>query len=485
MKDPDYQTNLLARIARPLDSIFGSWGNHVEKHRRISTSWFTPADFTNLDAFAHRLRPIAGQDPLSRFLYENLSLPTQQLVCASSDAPSLGRNLARDLNSLLVRELEQKARISGLRAERNQLEEKLSGSRASARVLEKYNRLDEEIDSLTKTEPLYRPARFQGITLSPALGKFLDQNPESHTRIRLNRLLLEAAYPAEIAASPGGLYPDREIYIPSAEDGQACFQAYSQDAYRRKQAGQLRPGEEVEVVGDHIQVKGQVAIMAINGLVARVIFEQNPNHEFFVEESAPIDWMFPHLTPFGVIMKINRRPLASLPAETFDKDHLFWKQYAQRLTGDFIDYDTSVRQVADWIERTYVRRNFTGFTGDRRFVHDIDAQKSFCKLRTAIAGVYAWRLSRNCPGEFRPKSDAEFQRLWKEANFAFLQAFAFCPFNPELIFRYANLLLESNHLDEALILAETCLKLDPFNSQIAGFRSNLLDFKKQQAARPL
>src|SRR5262249_43636278 len=150
-----------------------------------------------------------------------------------------------------------------------------------------------------------------------------------------------------------------------------------------------------------------------------------------VEESAPIDWMFPHLTPFGIIMKINRLPLASLPEEILEKDHAFWKQYSQRLTGDFIDYGTSMREVADWIERTYLRRNFNGFTGDRRFVHDIDAQKSFCKLRTSIAGIYAWRLSRGSPPEFRPKSESEFRRLWQEANFAFLQAFAFCPYNPE------------------------------------------------------
>jgi tetratricopeptide (TPR) repeat protein len=304
-------------------------------------------------------------------------------------------------------------------------------------------------------------------------------------RIRLNRLLLEAAYPAEIAVSPGGLYPDREIAIPSNEDSQACFEAYSHDAYRRKQLNQLRPGEEVEIVGDRIQVKGQTAVMAINGLVARVIFERNPNRDFFVEESAAIDWMFPHLTPFGIIMKINRAPLTALPEEALAKDHAFWKQYSRRLTGDFIEYDTSVRQVADWIEKTYVRRNFDGFTGDRRFVHDLDAQKCFCKLRTAIAGVYAWRISRACPAEFKPRSNAEFERVWKEANYAFLQAFAFCAYNPELVFRYANLLLEANRLEDAMIVAETCLKLDPFNTQVAGLLSNLRDFKKQQTGTTL
>ena len=52
--------------------------------------------------------------------------------------------------------------------------------------------------------------------------------------------------------------------------------------------------------------------MNINGLLTKVIFDHNPKNEFFVEESFPLDWMYPHLTPFGIIMKINRQPLPSL-----------------------------------------------------------------------------------------------------------------------------------------------------------------------------
>jgi surfactin synthase thioesterase subunit len=73
----------------------------------------------------------------------------------------------------------------------------------------------------------------------------------------------------------------------------------------------------------------------------------------------------------------------------------------RRLSGDIIDYDTSVQQIARWIEKTYVRYDFNGFTGDRKFIHDIDAQKSFAKLRSAIAGFYLWRFSPRCPPEYR------------------------------------------------------------------------------------
>jgi len=74
--------------------------------------------------------------------------------------------------------------------------------------------------------------------------------------------------------------------------------------------------------------------------------------------------------------------------------------------------------------------------------------------RSSIAGVYAWRLGRDCPPEYRPKNDAETEALKKEADFAFKQAFAFCPYSPEAVYRYVNFLLNYNRLDDALIVAK-------------------------------
>ena len=108
-------------------------------------------------------------------------------------------------------------------------------------------------------------------------------------------------------------------------------------------------------------------------------------------------------------------------------------------------------------------------------------QKSFSKLRSSIGGIYAWRLSPQCPPEYRPKSDAEYQRLLKEADFTFRQAFAFCPYSPEAVFRYAQLLLQLQRFDDALLVAETCLKLDPYNGQVRGLMESVKSYKKQTA----
>ncbi len=171
-----------------------------------------------------------------------------------------------------------------------------------------------------------------------------------------------------------GVYPPKEIYIPSTEDSQQCFSEYMGDAQRRldhdmrfpNEPKQVRQGEDVHVVDNRVSVSGQVAVMSINGLLTKVIFDRNPNNEFYVEESFPLDWMYPYLSPFGVIMKINRQPVATLTEETVKRDHEFWSKYSERLIGNFINYDTSVKEITDFVQRVYLEKDFSGFKGDRR-----------------------------------------------------------------------------------------------------------------------
>jgi hypothetical protein len=127
----------------------------------------------------------------------------------------------------------------------------------------------------------------------------------------------------------------------------------------------------------------------------------------------------------------------------------------------------------DWIEKVYLRHNFEGFTGDRKFVRDDDAQKAFSKLRSSIGGIYAWRLGPTCPPEYRPKTSAEFNSVLREADFAFKQAFLFCPYSPEAVFRYVSLLVQFNRIDDAILVAETCLKFDPYNGSVQGLLEQL------------
>jgi thioredoxin-like negative regulator of GroEL len=469
----NYQTNAVARAVQPLDRLFTFVGDRVEMRRRTFTSWFSDDHFADLPALAARLKPGGEQDAVSKYVYNHLSDGTKELLNATGNESRLRRALSRELNKLLGLELENREKIRKLRATKSELEEEIAMGKGSAKKEARIQQLNKEIEELGKVPSLYTPERFQGVEISEYLQDFIRQNPVGRTRVRLNRLLLEAAYPKEIIRTKGGVYPDREIHIATPQESAKSFQEYLADAQRRMELGQLKPMEQVTPGEDgRIQVSGQVAVMAINGLLTKVMFDANPKNEFYVEESFPLDWMYPHLTPFGIIMKINRQPLTEIPEEVVRTDHEFWTRYSTRLIGNWITYDTTVQEIADFVEQVYLRRNFKGFTGDRKFVRDDQAQKAFSKLRSSIGGVYNWRIANSKPGP-------EQQRMIKEADFAFRQAFAFCPYSPEAVFRYVNLLLSMQRFDDALIIARTCQKLDPNNGQVVDLVKRLEKWKSE------
>jgi hypothetical protein len=472
-REENYTTNLLARAVAPVDNVFLELGERIEKRRRTNTSWFTPRDFVDLPALARRLRPCSEQDPVSKFVYASLSPDTRRLLDDSSEETVLRPRLASDLNRLLEHELDAKRELASKESERSALDQQAQGGDSSPSIRRRQQQLDPQTAELSEVPAFYDPERFKQVPLDDYLADFVRENPRSHTRIRLNRLLLEAAYPREIAKSLGGVYPDREIYTPSAEDSGRCFQEYSQDADRRRQLNQLKPGEDIRVIGNRIQIAGQGAVMSINALLTKVIFDHNPKNEFFVEESFPLDWMYPYLSPYGIIMKINRQPVGEVTEQMVDRDHEFWSRYSERLIGNWITYDTSVKDIAAFVEKVYLRHDYSGFKGDRKFIRDDQAQKAFSKLRSSIGGLYTWRIP-----DPNNRSPAVQQRMIREADFALRQSFAFCPYSPEAVSRYASLLLALNRLDDALVVGETCLKLDPNNAQMQDLVSKLRSFRK-------
>jgi biopolymer transport protein ExbD len=289
--------------------------------------------------------------------------------------------------------------------------------------------------------------------------------------------LADATYLQYLRAMYGG-----KIYTPTGEDSQHCFETYLADATRRLQEGKLKPGENVKSSDNRVEVSGQVAVMSINGLLTKVIFDHNPDREFYIEESFPLDWMYPYLEPHGLIMKINRQPMPQLPEDVIAQDHDYWRNLVAGMLGDWLNEQTTVREIVEFADRVYVRHDLTGFTGDPRFVQNAYAKQGFSKLRSDIAGVYAWRLGAAdvpAPPEYQPNSEAERQALLKEADLAFRQSFALCPYSPEALFRYARLLQQSNRTDDALLLTETFLKLDPENNAVQGLLRDLKNSKSQ------
>ncbi len=272
-----------------------------------------------------------------------------------------------------------------------------------------------------------------------------------------------------------------KIYICSQDDLSGKISEYSEDLKRRYlhdnnpaktgEPRQLKPGEgPVKKADNTFEISGQVSVMAINGLLAKVIFDKNPTREFYVEESFPLDWMYPHLIPNGLIMKINRQPLDNLSAEIVRQDHEYWFRCLQPMIGDWLHDETPVADVTQFAERVCLKHDLAGFTGDREFVEDTWAQKSYAKLRSSLAGVYAWRAGHG-------DTLAEKQRMTREADFAYRQAFALCPTSPEVVFGYAQLLINSKRADDALLVVGTALDFDSTNISLQNLMQGLRDSK--------
>jgi tetratricopeptide (TPR) repeat protein len=107
--------------------------------------------------------------------------------------------------------------------------------------------------------------------------------------------------------------------------------------------------------------------------------------------------------------------------------------------------------------------------------------------------MYFWRMSPQCPPEYRQKTPAGQAALIKETEFALKQAFAFCPYSAEAVQRYMIFLAQmaqseelaghadqaGKYFDDAILVGETCQKLDPYNPQIKNLIDSVKSYRNQ------
>ena len=343
-------TSAANRNLAPLDDWLTLKGREVEKQRRAGNAYFKPEDFKDISALATEID--AGKNPVSAYLRDQLKPATRELL--SQDSTTLPSQLAGELNQILetewtrqmdhyrmLRELarrelellneklatqinqisanpqtalalqmalleiqtreEQIARLltfarhgetaDKLRNRIQQHEKNLAGQYTIAKaalgsshaqltgIITERSRLIET----TATSILFKADRFADVNLSSHTRKLLRQNPYTEARICLNRRLLEDAFPGLIRRASQGVYPELEITLPNHEEHAAAIQ-------RAIQNPALAQADR---------------IWAANAEVTNLIFNQNPNRAFYVEESVPLPWMNPYLVPYGIIMKLE------------------------------------------------------------------------------------------------------------------------------------------------------------------------------------
>jgi tetratricopeptide (TPR) repeat protein len=138
------------------------------------------------------------------------------------------------------------------------------------------------------------------------------------------------------------LYGDRMATI-TPEESQSAFQDYITDAQQRlahdqqfpDEPKQLRPGEDIRMVDNRVQVSGQVAVMAINEYLLRAIMAKNPDFSFALEESFPLRSTYPNAMPLGALMELGVPDVQnSFTRETAVQALNYWRDTAQQVLSD-------------------------------------------------------------------------------------------------------------------------------------------------------
>ena len=227
-------------------------------------------------------------------------------------------------------------------------------------------------------------------------------------------------------------FPKMPIRIPTPDDSARAFQQFVTEV----QNGTRPNRGDIVIENGRVQVTGALAVMEINGILAKYIFDWNKtNHAFYVEESYVIQWMYPYLSPAGVIMKI-------------EKDVLPSPQQNPKLWQDIVAKDK-----AYWDKLT------KEFTAREEFRRNADAKKSFSKMRSAIAGLYL------------------FRGMMAEAEYAFRQSVELCPESPEGNFRLAELCMNQRRYADARQLIAAYLAIDEYNASAKGFLGQINDIE--------
>jgi len=138
------------------------------------------------------------------------------------------------------------------------------------------------------------------------------------------------------------LYGDRMNTL-TQEDSQKAFQEYLTDAQQRFQHDeqfpdepkQIRPGEDVQVKDNRVQVSGQVAVMAINEKLLQALMRNNPELSFALQESFPLPGTYGNAAPLGPIMELGLQDVQSaFTAERAAQSLDYWRGMAQQLAAD-------------------------------------------------------------------------------------------------------------------------------------------------------
>ncbi len=229
------------------------------------------------------------------------------------------------------------------------------------------------------------------------------------------------------------LYGDRLATL-THDDSQRAFDEYVADARKRlehdqqfpNEPKQIRPGEDISITDNKVQVSGQIAVMSINEKLFQTLMEKNPDASFAMEQSFPFTSTYANATPLGPIMELRvQDERNALSPERAAQSVDYWRGVAQELLSD------------------------------SESANSANARLAYAKMASDQAALL---LNRNYSAEAE-----QALRLATEIG----------PSSPEAVFRYVNLLIGQNRIATGLSVAEAAAKAAPDNTQFQDLVAQL------------
>lgn len=225
-----------------------------------------------------------------------------------------------------------------------------------------------------------------------------------------------------------------QMPLLSGDDSQRAFSDYLADAQKRlahdqqfpDETKQVLPGEDIRVTDGKVQVSGQVAVMEINEKLLQMILDKNPDTSFAMEESFRFPSINSNAIPLGPIFELRGQDaqgaaVSDRTAQALD----YWNATAQQLLAEpDIPADSAVRQT-------------------------------YAKMAASQAGLLATH-----------NSTAEAEQLFSLAT-------QLCPFSPEAVFRYVNLLVGEKRFADAQAVAQGAVNAATDKSPFQGLLDNV------------
>lgn len=179
-------------------------------------------------------------------------------------------------------------------------------------------------------------------------------------------------------------------------------------------------------------LESDFSILPFSAVLHWIWLKNRDWRDFFIEESFPIAWTYDYAIPWGLVYKLAPNKLDQIPRDAVERDFAFWKDYKNRLLSD------------------------------PDFLVDIDARRSFSRLRCTTGNIYRHR------------------KMHSEAETAYREALELWPCEPGVIHALAQLLWERGAFDQAAILCDSALAQDPRNEALQGLMSLVARRREKQ-----